>query len=192
MTETLFDTMSKYITLDDHEKLIIGGLVNFKKLRKRQYLLQEGEVSKTENYVLKGCLRTYQINEKGQEHVMQFSVEDWWVGDMYSFLTETSSAYNIDCLEDCELLQFSKANLQKMYDLVPKTERYFRILVQNAYVAATQRLLSSISLPANERYAAFIDKYPEIEQRVPNHQIASYLGITPESLSRIRKQVSKR
>jgi CRP-like cAMP-binding protein len=188
MYDPLLQAISKHVSLTTDEQMIVCSLAQVKKLRKRQYLLQEGEVSKTENYVLKGCLRTYEVNDKGQEHVSQFSVEDWWVGDLYSFLTGTPSTYNIDCIEDSELLQFSRAALDEMYERVPKMERFFRILIQNAYIASTKRVASSMSKPALDRYIDFLKSYPHIDQRVPNHQVASYLGITPESLSRIRKQ----
>ncbi|MCF6132782.1 Crp/Fnr family transcriptional regulator [Flavobacterium wongokense] len=184
----LFTAIEKHVKLTEVEKDIIRSCSSVKKLRKHQYLLQEGNIAHTENFVIKGCLRSYEVNEKGQEHVIQFSVEEWWVGDLLSFLTEQPSNYNIDCLEDCELIQFTKADLNRLYDEVPKVERYFRILLQNAYIATSQRLLSAMSKTAVEQYAAFIKKYPHIERRITNKQIASYLGITPESLSRVRKQ----
>ena len=138
-----------------------------------------------------------EVDEKGQEHIIQFGLEDWWVGDMYSFLTKTPSRTNIDCIEDSEVLQISDKNQDLLLRKVPKLERHFRKLIANAYSAAIQRIYSSLSKPALERYQEFIDKYPHIEQRVPNHYIASYLGITPQSLSRIRthssdKKINKR
>jgi CRP-like cAMP-binding protein len=188
MWEPILNSISRHIQLTEEETEYFTSLLTVKKLRKRQYLLQEGDVMRHETFVAKGCLRTYEIDEKGQEHVIQFSVEEWWVGDMYSFLTCTPSRFNIDCLEDTELIQFTKEQLEELYIRVPKFERYFRILVQNAYIAAQNRVLSIITKPALERYQEFVRKYPTIEQRVPNHQIASFLGITPESLSRLRKQ----
>lgn len=190
--EPLFLAMQKHVALTDADKEKIIARSAIKKLRKHQYLLQEGNVANIDSFVIKGCLRSYEVNEKGQERVIQFSVEDWWVGDLPSFLTDQPSTINIDCLEDCELIQFTRVDLFALFDEVPAWERYFRILLQNAYIATTQRLLTSISKTAMEQYEAFIKKYPHIEQRITNKQIASYLGIAPESLSRIRKQyVSK-
>ncbi|HEX9980884.1 MAG TPA: Crp/Fnr family transcriptional regulator [Flavobacterium sp.] len=186
--DKLFAALQQHVDLTDGDKDKIRCYSSVKKLRKHQYLLQEGDIATTENFVVKGCLRSYEVNDKGQEHVIQFSVEEWWVGDLLSFLTDKPSRYNIDCLEDCELIQFSKSHLNLLYDEVPKIERYFRILLQNAFIATSQRLLSSMSTSAVEQYAAFINKYPHIEKRITNKQIASYLGITPESLSRVRKQ----
>jgi CRP-like cAMP-binding protein len=134
--------------------------------------------------------RTYDVDAKGQEHIVHFGLEDWWVGDLYSFLTDTPSNYNIDCLEDTEALQITRANLETLYQSVPKMERHFRILVQNAFIASTRRISATLAKSALERYQEFINRYPHIEQRVPNHQIASFLGITPQSLSRIRSQAA--
>ena len=186
MSYLLIKNLSKYITLTEEERQIILALFTPKKFRKHQYVLQEGDVTRYETFVVNGLTRTYEVDEKGQEHVVQFGIEDWWIGDLYSFLTETPSRYNIDCLEDTEVLQITKANLELLYQKVPKLERHFRILVQNAYIATTRRVSSTLIKSAAERYEEFLTTYPEIQQRVPNHQIASYLGITPQSLSRIR------
>ena len=159
-----------------------------KKLRKRQYFLQEGDVCKYQGFVIKGCLRSYEIDAKGIEHIVQFCPEDWWISDIYSFYTEEPSKNNIDALEDTELLIFDKNSLEDLYKEIPKLERYFRLLMQNSLISLSRRVLSSMSKSATERYCDFIERYPQIEQRVPNHQIASYLGIKPESLSRIRRK----
>ncbi len=186
MWDLLLKNLSKYVELTPEECEIIRSLFVYRKYRKRQYIQQEGEVTRLETFVIKGITRTYEVDDTGQEHVIQFGPEDWWVGDLYSFLTDTPSKYNIDCLEDTEALQITKQDQETLYQRVPKMERHFRILIQNAFIASTQRLSSSLSKSASEQYEEFIKRYPHIEQRVPNHQIASYLGITPQSLSRIR------
>lgn len=186
MWNGLIQNLTKYVTLTPEEIEIIQSLFAYRKFRKRQYVQQQGDVTRLETFVLKGITRTYEVDDAGQEHVVQFGVEDWWVGDLYSFLTETPTTFNIDCLEDTEVLQITKQDLEQLYQRVPKMERHFRILVQNAFIATTRRLATSLSRSAAERYEDFIKRYPHIEQRVPNHQIASYLGITPQSLSRIR------
>ncbi len=190
MWEPLIKNLSKYVVLTDEEITFIKSVFNFKKFRKHQYILQAGEVSRYETYVCKGLTRTYDVNDKGVEHIVQFGLEDWWVGDMYSFLTDTPSGYNIDCIEDTEVLQITRANLETLYQEVPKMERHFRILVQNAFIASTRRVSATLAKSALERYQEFLDRYPQIDQRVPNHQIASFLGITPQSLSRIRSQAA--
>lgn len=186
MWNLLFKNFSRYVSLTDEEKEIIKSLFHHRKYRKRQFILQEGDVSRYDNFIIAGLTRTYEIDDKGQEHVLQFGMEDWWVGDMYSFLTDTPSTCNIDCLEDTEVLRISKPDEDLLYQKVPKLERFFRILIQNAYIASMNRISSSLQNSAAERYEEFLKKYPRIGERVPNHQIASYLGLAPQSLSRIR------
>lgn len=191
MHDALIAALNKHVSLSNAEAGIVITYFRYRRFRKRQYISQEGEVTRYETFIIKGLTRTYEIDPKGQEHVVQFGMEGWWVGDLYSFLSETPGRYNIDCLEDTEVFQITKADLERLYDQVPKTERHFRILLQNAFIAATQRLSATLAQSATERYQAFIKNYPQIEQRVPNHQIASYLGITPQSLSRIRATRTK-
>lgn len=184
--------ISRYISLTGEEFDFFTSLLKQRKLKRKQYLLQAGDVCRYESFVNKGCLRTYSVNEKGQEHVLFFAIEDWWTGDLHSFLSSTESVYHIEALEDCELLQLDHDSLERLYKEVPKFERFFRIVIQNAYVSLQKRVSTSLSDKAEERYVSFIQKYPQLEQRLPQHQLASYLGITPESLSRIRKQLSSK
>jgi CRP-like cAMP-binding protein len=148
-------------------------------------------ISRQETFVTRGCLRAYYVNDKGEEHIAQFAVEDWWIGDMYSFLTDTPSTLSIEALEECELLQIDRPGLEDLYVKLPKMERFFRIIIQNAFIAAQKRVISSMSKTADERYLDFIKKYPNIEQRIPQYQVAAYLGVTPEFLSRIRKKFAR-
>jgi len=182
--------IERHIQLSEKEFDYFLSIGRHRKIRKRQYLLQAGDICLYESYVIHGCLREYYIDEKGQEHILQFAVEDWWIGDMHSFLTESPSVYNIDALEDTELLQIDKSSLETLYKHVPQFERFFRLKIQNAYIQLQKRVISSMSKPAEERYIEFIEKYPHLEQRLPQHQVASFLGITPEFLSRIRKNLS--
>ncbi|HQG38537.1 MAG TPA: Crp/Fnr family transcriptional regulator [Chitinophagales bacterium] len=188
----LLKNLARFIELTPEEIEYLLSVLQVKKLRKRQYLLQEGDVCRFQGFVVKGCLRVYEADEKGAEHIVQFAPEDWWVGDLYSFYTGEKSQFNIEALEDSELYVFDNKNLEDLYAKIPKMERYFRLLMQNALIALSRRVLSSMSKSAAERYSDFIQRYPQIEQRVPNHQIASYLGIKPESLSRIRRQQSQK
>ncbi len=186
MFETLFQKFEEKIQLSDAEKELIKSFFQPKKLRKRQYLLQEGDVSKYVAFVEKGMLRSYTINEKGNEHIIQFAFEGWWINDMYSFITGEPSTYNIDALEDCELLLLSQQAEEKLFERVPKMERFFRMLLQNHMIATQRRLVSSLSRTAEEKYNELVESCPTIPQRVPQHMMASFLGITPETLSRIR------
>ncbi|MCI0751390.1 MAG: Crp/Fnr family transcriptional regulator [Flammeovirgaceae bacterium] len=188
MYDLLFSNISKHIILDEREAAIVQSLFKPRVLRKRQYLLQAGDISRFENFVTKGLLRAYTVDRDGDEHIAMFAMEGWWISDMFSFLTETPATQHIDALEDSEVLHIEKPDLEKLYREVPKFDRFFRILLQNAFVANQQRVIASISETAEEQYLNFIRKYPTLEQRIPHHQIASYLGITPETISRIRKQ----
>lgn len=183
--------LSRHIQLTDEEKELLWQAVTVRKYRKRQYVLQAGDVCRYENFVVSGCLRAYYIDDAGTEHIIMFAVEDWWTSDLLSFLTQTPSKLNIDALEDSEVLQIEHSALEALYLKIPKLERFFRIMMQNAYIAQQQRILFNISKTAKERYLYFIEKYPKLEQRLPQHQIAAYLGITPEFLSQIRKQLSE-
>jgi CRP-like cAMP-binding protein len=191
MYDLILKNVARFIELTEEEKNYFTSLLKLKKLRKKQFLLQEGDIARYEYFVNKGCLRAYTIDEKAQEHVVQFAIEDWWIGDMYSFLTQTPARLNIDAVEDTELLYIDGPSLENLFQKAPKFERFFRLLVQNAFIATQQRIIESMSLTADDRYCNFIQRYPLMEQRLPLKQIASYLGITPESLSRIRSQYNK-
>ncbi|MGZ3859374.1 MAG: Crp/Fnr family transcriptional regulator, partial [Flavisolibacter sp.] len=179
------------IILTSEELETLQSLFTHRRFRKNQYILQQGEIARYETFVVKGLTRTYEVDDKGQEHVLFFGPEEWWTGDLYSFLSDLPTNYNVDCLEDTEVLQISKKNLDALYEKVPKINQYFRILFQNAFISTAQRVGASLSKSALERYQEFREKYPHIEQRIPNHQIASFLGITPQSLSRIRRQYAE-
>lgn len=192
MYDAILAHVGQFVSLEPAEADYFTSLLRYRLLRKRQYLVQAGDVCKFDSFVVKGCLRTYSVDERGAEHVVQFAVESWWTGDLYSFLSGSPAAYNTDALEDSELLQIDQASLDELYERVPKFERFFRILSQRAFVAAEQRVIATISQTAEERYRHFIERYPGLDQRVPQHLIASYLGFTPEFLSRIRKQMATR
>jgi CRP-like cAMP-binding protein len=186
MFDLILKNVSRHITLTPEEAQYFTAILKKRSLRKRQYLLQAGDISRYECFVNKGCLRTYFVDDKGQEHIVQFAVEEWWTGEMYSFLTGQPSLYHIDALEDSELLLIEKSQWDQLFTEIPKFERLFRMLLQNAFIALQRRITDNMSLTAEERYIKFSQQYPHLEQRLPLKQIASYLGITPESLSRIR------
>lgn len=192
MFELLFQKFDEKVVLTDKEKALCKTFFLSKKLRRKQYLLQEGDPCKYISFVEKGILRSYTIDERGLEHIIQFAFEGWWISDQYSFLTGEPSLYTIDALEDCELLLLSKEAEEEMMGKIPKMERFFRILLQNSLIAMQRRIISSLSRTAEEKYQELIVSCPTIPQRVPQHMMASYLGITPETLSRIRKQISER
>jgi CRP-like cAMP-binding protein len=192
MHEQLKTALARHITLTDSEFEHFSSHFTERKMRKKQYILQQGDVAKHLFFVNKGCLRSFETDDTGKEHVIQFSIENWWVSDMDSNLSQLPSQLNIECLENCELLQIDIQNLEKLYLGMPNLERFFRIITQNALVVSQRRLLSVMSKSALQRYLDFSDRYPLFMQRLPNHHIASYLGITPESLSRLRKEYATR
>lgn len=192
MFELLLKSFGEKISISKEEFDFCKTLFIPKKLRKRQYLLQEGDVCRYTAFVEKGMLRTFSVDEKGNEPILQFSMEGWWIADLYSFLTDEPSQYNIEALEDCELLLITKENWDILLQKVPSFEHYFRILIQNNLIATQRRLMSSLSETAEEKYIKLINTFPGCIQRVPQHMIASYLGITPETLSRVRSQMAAR
>jgi CRP-like cAMP-binding protein len=191
MFEVLLKAINERVALTDEEQALCKTFFIPRKLRKKQYLLQQDDICRYTAFVEKGALKSYTVDEKGYEHILQFSLEGWWASDMYSFITSQPASYNIDALEDCELLLLSQAANEEMFEKLPKMERYFRLIGQNALVAMQRRMIGSLSQNAEEKYNKLVLTYPNIVQRVPQHMIASYLGITPETVSRIRRSIAR-
>jgi CRP-like cAMP-binding protein len=190
MHEILLKNIASFIELTEKEKNYFISVLRQKKLRKRQYHVQAGDICRYDTYVVKGCLRQYYVDDAGTEHTVSFAVEDWWTSDMYGLITGKPSLTNIEAIEDAELLLIEKTDFDKLLNEVPKFEKFFRIKLQRAFVAHQKRIIENMSMPAEQRYLNFIEQFPSLEQRLPQKLIASYLGITPESLSRIRKQLA--
>ena len=189
MFDVFFLHIADKVILNEEEKALVKSYFSPKKLRKKQYLLQEGDACKYLAFVEQGLLRSYNVDDKAVEHMLQFAWEGWWISDTYSFLSGELAALNIDAIEDSELLLITLPHFEEMMLQVPRMERYFRILFQKNIISKERRLLSSISLTAEEKYLRLQHSNPEIVQRIPQQLIASYLGITPETLSRIRKTI---
>ena len=149
-------------------------------------------MAKYEYFITKGCLKTYTVDENGGEHISMFGIEDWWTGDLYSFITGEPSLYFVEALEDSEVLQISKQNTELLLAKVPKFERFYRILYQKSLITYIRRVNHNISLTAEKRYQNFVSKYPQIANRVSQKNIAAYLGVTPEFLSMIRRKLSQK
>ena len=189
----MFDELHKHIArrveITDDEFALCTTFMISRKLRRKQFLVQEGETDKYIAYVTHGCLRTYTVDEKGEEHILAFAIDDWWASDLQSFLTGEAATFNIDALEDSRLVLLDREAREKLMRAVPKMERFFRLLQEANYVATHRRISETLSKTAEERYLNFLKKYPQLVQRIPQKYIASYLGITPQSLSRIRKEL---
>lgn len=174
------------ISIDD-ETTILSSFEQVS-IKKKNELLKPDTLCKYLYFVIEGCIRSYHIDSKGVEHIFQIRMDNSWIGDLESFISHTPSKYYIETLEDTTLLRISEERFEKLMKDVPALERYFRILFQKAYINTLNRLNANMWEPAINRYRAMLKEHPEMFQRVPLIYIASYLGITPESLSRIRKQ----
>jgi CRP-like cAMP-binding protein len=191
MHELLFNRLSEVAALKREEWELCKRLFMPKKLRRRNYLLQEGNVCKYAVYIEKGLLRTYSVNQKNNEHILQFGSEGSWIADLSSFFSGEPSWLNIDSLEDSELLLITKPSLDLLLDSIPRLERFFRMMVQNNLIQTQKRLIGSFNDTAEEKYGKFIRFYGDYSHRVPQHMIAAYLGMSRETLSRLRRQMKK-
>lgn len=191
MYEALFQYISLKTPISPEEFELVKTYFIPKKIRKKQYILQEGEICKQTAFVCKGSLRMFRIDEKGDEHILQFAIENWWVSDRESVYSGEPSKYNIDALEDSEILLIENSKIDELKSRVTSMQKLFDVMNQNNFIASQKRIHSAISKSAEERYHEFMTAYPQIVQRVPQHMIASYLGIKAETLSRIRKSWAK-
>jgi CRP-like cAMP-binding protein len=191
MFQSILNNISKHVSLDKEEERYFTSLLKPKEILRKDFLLKEGHSCKTINYVQSGALRAFFIDNEGRDCTIMFAIHDWWITDMYCFVTEQPAMQNIVAIEDSCVLQLKKTDLEKLYTTIPKFERFFRIIMQNSYIREQLRVLHNLSLSAEERYNIFINKYPQLMPHITQKQIASYLGITPEFLSIIRKKKAK-
>ncbi|WP_326983554.1 Crp/Fnr family transcriptional regulator [Chryseobacterium sp. MYb264] len=190
MLEILLSHIKNKIEITEKDKSELQQFFTYKKLRKKQYLLQEGEVCKYLSFVSKGLLKSYILDEKGSEHINMFAFEGWWISDFNSFINQEKAVLNIDAIEETELLMITREDYENLMVKIPLMDRYFRILYQNSLVTKDYRLIVSNSFTAEEKYTQFAQKNADIIQRIPHNLIASYLGLAPETVSRIRKKIS--
>lgn len=186
MYEQLFDSIHEIVSLTDEEWEACKNNFRPKRMLKRQFLLQEGDVCRELAFVEKGALYSYTVDSSGNKHVIRFAFDGWWMANLHSFFTGKPTRLNIEVLENSELLMLDRKNHEKLLEEIPAYERYHRIIVQNAYVALQQRVENALGLTAEEKYARLIEQNPEFMNRVPLNLVASYLGMSPETLSRVR------
>jgi len=190
-TEPLINYFTNILPLDSDDINAVKNLFKERHIKRRQFILQEGDVCSVNTFVVEGCFRMYMVDEKGKEHNLQFAIENWWIGDIGSFHSEKPSRLYIEALENSIILQIKKEDQLKLFVDYPKFNRIFRVLSENAMVSLQNRILQNISSTAEERYLYFLNRYPQFFNRISNVQIASYLGVTPEFLSTIRKKLVK-
>jgi len=181
----------EHIPLSEEEEKRFISLIKAAVIPNKSTILGSGEVCRHEYFVNKGCLRAYYLDDNGFEHTVQFALEGWWISDLFSLITGEPAWLIIDALEESEVFQLERNDLEDLYLSVPKFERFFRIKMRNAFVAQQRRIVDSMR-SAEARYISFVTKYPSIEQRVHQKIVATYLGITPEFLSTLRKRLSKK
>lgn len=186
MFDVFIDYLRQRIPLSESETEWIGTMSILKKLRKKQYLLQEGNVWSYNAFVVSGCLRSYAVDEKGLEHIIAFAVENWWIGDRESLLSGQPSRFNIDAIEDSEVVLITQENFQRISQQIPAFNEMVNSILQKSFVVSQNRIQAAISYTAEEKYLNFVRNYPAFAQRIPQSMIASFLGMTPETLSRVR------
>jgi CRP-like cAMP-binding protein len=190
MSEILKQNIKAHISLSATEMDEFCNLFQLKTIKKKNFLLREGEVCKFEGFVTKGLFRVYHIDKNGFEQVLYFAIENWWITDMDSFTNEKPSSLYIEALEDSEVLIISKKDKEFAYANLPKIEKLFRVMTQKTHVALQRRMIDNLSKTAESRYIEFAEKYPPLIKRLSNIQIAAYLGITNVFLSNIRKKIA--
>ena len=188
---TVLDNVGHYINPTQEEKDYFVSLLKYRRLKKRQFLVQAHDLCKYETFVLKGCLKEYFTDyENAKDHIVRFITEGEWTSDVESFTKGVPSQLNIEALEDCEMLQIDYPSLELLFQTYPKFERWCRIIYQEEYIAFQNRIIRHLSKPGKEKYLDFLEQYPHLLNRIPQHQIAAYLGVSAEFLSKIRQQLS--
>ncbi|KUJ60657.1 hypothetical protein AR687_16645 [Flavobacteriaceae bacterium CRH] len=187
----ILKNIAKHISLDENEKAYFLSILKEKKYPKKSNILKEGEICKTINFVQSGTLRAFYRDPEGKEATIMFAISDWWITDMSCFINQQPAMLNIETIEESIIFHLQKEDLDELYLKIPKFERFFRIIMQNAYIREQLRVIQNLSLSAEQRYYIFLDKYPQVAKQVTQKQIASYLGITPEFLSMIRANKNK-
>jgi CRP-like cAMP-binding protein len=189
--DMILEHVSVRVALTEEEKLLFCDALTLRQILPKQYLLQQGDICRHESFVCKGCLRSFYVDDQGNEHTLHFAMEDWWISDLKSYIRHEPATRNIIALEPVIVLQIERHKREELLKKVPALERFWRILNEHASMAQDERILGSITETGAQRYKALLEKYPTIDQRLPLKHIASYLGITPVFLSQIRRQNAK-
>ncbi|WP_276373769.1 Crp/Fnr family transcriptional regulator [Chryseolinea sp. H1M3-3] len=191
-SKLILENISKHIHLTDEEISHFTSLLKLKEFSRKEFLLKEGQVARDINFIHSGALKAFYLDTNSNENIIMLAIDDWWITDMYSFTMQKPAMQYISAMENSVVLQLSKSNFDQLLIDIPVFERFFRILMQNAYIREQLRIIQNLSLPAEERYLNFVKKYPQLIQRVTQKQIASYIGVSPEFLSAMRKRIHKK
>ena len=190
--KSILENINSHVSLTEKECDFFLSKTSTKKIKAKTVLLSAGEIANCTYFVNSGIIRSFNINDNIIEHVLHFACEGWWIGDMYSYISEKPGNLFIEVIEDAEVVIINKENHQILYNEIPKLERFFRILAENSLVAHQERLMDNLSLTAEERFEKFCSKYPTLIQKVPQKQIASYIGVTPEFFSKMKARLLKK
>lgn len=188
----IIQNISKHISLTQEEEFLFLSKTQILNYKAKTVILHSGEICKHSYFVNNGLLRSFNINDNIVEHVLHFACEGWWIGDMYSLISQKPGNLFIEVLEDAEVVLLSKENQEQLFIEIPKLERFFRILTENSLVSNQERLMDNLSLAAEERFEKFCKKYPSLIQKVPQKQIASYIGVTPEFFSKMKSKMLRK
>ncbi|MEJ7740220.1 MAG: Crp/Fnr family transcriptional regulator [Chitinophagaceae bacterium] len=183
--DLLLKNIAMHISLSPEEKDHFVSYLKIKKVRKKQFLYQEGDIHRHVVFVTEGCLRSYSIDPHGFEHIVQFALPGWWIGDMHSLISQQPGSMYIDAVDDTKIIMLLKSDLDQLYLTIPKLEHFFRILAENAFAAYQRRQIDNLSLSAKERYEKFCSLYPSLIRCLSQKQVAAYIGVTPEFLSKM-------
>lgn len=192
MSELILQNISKFVSLTPEEEALFLSNTETKTFKAKTILLSAGDISTCTYFVNSGILRSFTINDNIIEHVLHFACEGWWIGDMYSYISEQPGHLFIEVLEDAEVMLITKEKHQKLYEEIPKLERFFRILAENSLVAHQERLMDNLSLTAEERFEKMCKKYPSLIHQVAQKHLASYIGVTPEFFSKMKSKLLKK
>ncbi|MDX1768025.1 MAG: Crp/Fnr family transcriptional regulator [Arenibacter troitsensis] len=189
MYDLLIGNIKELVPITEDESKLIQKSFEPVYLKKKQFLLQSGEYSNHMRFISQGCVKLYSIDELGTEHILQFGIGGWWINDLYAYLTQKPATFFIQAITPSTVLQIHRDRLNELFDKIHMMDRFFRIKTQNGYVALQERTINSMSQSAEQRYLDFLGRYRDIEQQIPQYMLASYLGVTPEHLSAIRKNI---
>lgn len=190
--DSILSNVARYVTLQPEEAHAFTSLLRHREVPRKEFLLKAGQTARQISFIHSGALKAYYLDASSVENIIMLAVDDWWITDMYSFSMAKPAMQYISAIEDSEVFQLQRNDFDKLLAQFPVFEKFFRILMQNAYIREQLRIIQNLSMPAEDRYVNFLNKYPQLVQRVSQKQIASYIGVSPEFLSAMRRRLSEK